>query len=315
MPRAPLSRIRAAGLEMLIVDVTPEFYEVPYISSYILADRARGEALVVDPGPARPGCEKLAEVLDTLGSRKVTIYVTHVHIDHAGSVGCLAERLSDRLVRVYAHPRAVPHLADPSKLWKAARSFLGWIAEGYGEPTPTPRELVEATSNGETHDYGWVRVEVLHTPGHASHHQSLLVSPAEDRSRVLFPGDSAGMTHPAVDAVAPTTPPPFRLELYVESLRRQIRASPSLVAYTHVGPGEPSLLERHLRQVERWAAVAASLSEAGDPPEPRRFLDAVAQVDEDTRRFLEFAEAKSRALLEALLHSAMGFIDYIARRD
>jgi hypothetical protein len=122
------------------------------------------------------------------------------------------------------------------------------------------------------------------------------------------------MTHPAVDAVAPTTPPPFRLELYLESLRRQIRASPGLVAYTHVGPGEPSLLERHLRQVERWADVAASLSGAGDPPEPRRFLDYVARVDEDTRRFLEFAEARSRALLEALLHSAMGFIDYMARR-
>jgi len=302
-----VSRLRLGGLEILAVNVTPPFYNVTYISSYVI--RAGGTAVVVDPGPLNPGCERLAALLEP--EREIALYVTHVHIDHGGSAGCLAQRLGARVSRVYVHPRGAPHMADPGRLWAAARRFLGWIAEGYGQPKPVPPHLVSATSDGEAHHYEGYTVKVLHTPGHASHHQSIVVEAAG--SRILFPGDSAGMIHPAVDAVAPTTPPPFRLDMYLESLRRQMSEEPSLVAYTHAGPGEPNLLERHLAQVKAWAGAAESLATAGDPPPPSRLLDAVAAVDEDTRRFLDFASATSPPLLEALKHSAMGFIDYFLR--
>lgn len=299
----------AEDLELVAVDVTPGFYRVPYIVSYLV--HAPGAPLiVVDPGPSATGCSRVLDWVERLGADRVVVYITHVHIDHAGAVGCLARSLGGRLLRVYAHPRAVPHLENPSRLWRASRSFLGWIAEGYGEPLPVPPRLLEATADGARHSLGPVVIHVLHTPGHASHHQSIVLETGS--VRVLFPGDSAGMAHPAVDAVAPTTPPPFRYNMYRESLLRQARAEPGLVAYTHTGLGEPSLLHRHLRQAETWWRAALELAEAAPDPPPERLLEKAAERDEDTRRFLDYASANSPALYEALRHSAMGFLLHAA---
>jgi glyoxylase-like metal-dependent hydrolase (beta-lactamase superfamily II) len=309
-------RLRLPGGQLLyLVDTTPDFYRIPYIVSYIL-DPGPGEPLVVvDSGPRRPGAERLAAVLESLGAdrRGVVVYVTHVHIDHGGAAGTLARRLGGSLLRVYAHPRGAPHLVDPEKLWRASRSFLGWIAEGYGEPEPLPEELVSATRDSEAHRYGGTTVRVLHTPGHASHHQSIVAEAGGEK--ILFPGDSASIAHPAVDAVAPTTPPPLRLDMYRESLRRQIAEKPSLVCYTHTGPGQPQLLERHLAQLDVWEREALRLVEEkrGGDPGPDELLARVAAFDTDTLALLELASRESPALLEALRHSAMGFLEAAQR--
>jgi hydroxyacylglutathione hydrolase len=311
-----LSRLALPGVDVLVVDVTPDFYEIPYIVSYILVP-PEGPLVVVDPGPRNPGCRLITEALDGYKERQVIIFVTHVHIDHGGAAGCLAAQLPGRITAIYVHPRGAPHLVDPARLWEASRRYLGWIAEGYGEPQPAPSQLVKPTRDTETVEIGKnIRAKILHTPGHASHHQSILVETAGGGGyKILFPGDSAGMAHPAVDAIAPTTPPPFRLDMYIESLRRQIRENPSLVAYTHTGLGEPVLLGRHLQQVEKWWSVAEKLvaSSGGDPPGPEEMLEEVARIDDYTRRFLELASA-SKALYEALKHSAEGFLDYAMRR-
>ena len=310
----PCPRLRLTDSATLyLVDVTPGFYRVPYIVAYVLDPGPRQPLLLIETGPRRPGADAVMETLEELGAphREVVAYVTHVHIDHAGAVGSLHRRLGGSLTRVYAHPRGAPHLVDTGKLWRASREFLGWIAEGYGEPEPLPEDVVSATRDGETHRYGSVAVKVIHTPGHASHHQSIVVE--VDGRRILFPGDSAGIAHPAVDAVAPTTPPPLRLDMYRQSLRRQIQLKPSLVCYTHTGPGQPELLERHLRQLDIWEEEARRLVTFQGDPEPDTLLERVAVRDPDTARLLAFTREASPALLEALRHSAMGFLDAVAR--
>ena len=63
---------------------------------------------------------------------------THVHLDHSGSCGTLARRFSKASVRV--HPKGEAHLADPSKLWKAALELFGSkLMEKYGKPNPSTR--------------------------------------------------------------------------------------------------------------------------------------------------------------------------------
>ena len=303
--------------KLYYLDVTPGFYGIPYIVAYVLDPGAPQPLVLVDPGPRNPAAEKLRALLEALGAprREVVAYATHVHIDHAGSLGSLAKSLGGSLARVYTHPRGAPHLVDPGKLWSASRAYLGWIAEGYGAPEPLPEETVKPTADGEAHRYGPLRVTVLHTPGHASHHQSIHVE-AEGAGdpTVLFPGDSAGMAHPAADAVAPTTPPPFRLDMYLESLRRQIALHPSLVAYTHTGPAAPQCLERHLRQVERWRSYFQGLgARVCSPSSPEEHLERLRGIDEELDRFIEYAASKSKALLAAILHSIDGFLDYHRR--
>ena len=314
---ASAASLSLGTVKLYYLDVTPDFYRIPYIVAYILDPGTPHPLIVVDPGPRNPAAEKLRAALEALGAprREVVAYATHVHIDHAGSLGSLAKQLGGSLVRVYAHPRGAPHLVDPSKLWRASRSYLGWIAEGYGAPEPLPQDTVAATSDGETHSYGAVRVTVLHTPGHASHHQSIAARvQAGGDPIVLFPGDSAGMAHPAADAVAPTTPPPFRLDMYLESLRRQIALRPSLVAYTHTGPAAPQCLERHLRQVERWRSYFQELgSRVCSAASPEEHLERLRSRDEELDRFIAYAASKSKPLLAALLHSVDGFLDYHRR--
>ena len=46
------------------------------------------------------------------------IWLTHIHMDHAGASGALV-RENPRL-SVYVHRVGAPHMADPSKLMKAA---------------------------------------------------------------------------------------------------------------------------------------------------------------------------------------------------
>jgi len=314
---ADAASIRLGAARLYYLDVTPDFYRIPYIVAYVLDPGPQAPLVLVDPGPRNPAAERLRGLLEALGAprREAVAYVTHVHIDHAGSLGSLARSLGGSLARVYAHPRGAPHLADPRRLWSASRAYLGWIAEGYGAPEPLPGEAVKATADGEARSYGPVRVTVLHTPGHASHHQSIAARIAGGGDPlVLFPGDSAGMAHPAADAVAPTTPPPFKLDMYLDSLRRQIALHPSLVAYTHTGPAAPSCLERHLAQVERWRNYFQELGpRVCEDAGLEEHLESLRARDEELDRFITYAASKSKALLAALLHSVDGFLDYHRR--
>ncbi len=304
-----LPALRLGKARLYYMDVTPPEYGAPYIIAYVV-DPGRDEPLLVfDTGPAR-AAEEFSEALKLLGDRKVVVYLTHIHLDHGGGVGRLASILGEQLLRVHAHPRAVRHLVDPSRLWEASRNALGEVALHYRRPDPLPESLALATYDGETHRYGGLEVRVLHTPGHASHHQSLLLR--WPGGSLLFPGDSAGMVHPSVDAVAPTTPPPFRFSLYVESLRRQIRLRPGAVAYTHTGLAEAEALERHMRQVEAWKRFfeeKASRGELGSAS-TESLLRELEERDAETAAFAATARLISPLLYRAILLSVEGFRQY-----
>src|SRR5690606_16935376 len=114
--------------------------------------------------------------LDALGIARGSVeavFLTHVHLDHAGGAGLLLSKLP--AARAIAHPRAVPHLRDPSRLADATRAVYGAerFERLYGTLLPIdPARLVE-TSDGETFTLGRSELTVLHTPGHALHHQVL----------------------------------------------------------------------------------------------------------------------------------------------
>jgi glyoxylase-like metal-dependent hydrolase (beta-lactamase superfamily II) len=157
---------------------------------------------------------------------------THVHLDHSGSCGTLARRFSKASIRV--HPKGGPHLADPSKLWKAASElFGGKLMEKYGKPKPIDSKLLRAIDNDETICLGrCVTLRSLWTPGHASHHLSYVV----EGTGTVLTGDAVGTKYPDFPAVIPATPPTsFNLRLALESLERIREIVPTKILAPHFG--------------------------------------------------------------------------------
>ena len=57
------------------------------------------------------------------------VFLTHVHLDHAGGAGLLMQSLPN--ARAVLHPRGAPHMINPEKLIKGAQAVYG--AEKFNE--------------------------------------------------------------------------------------------------------------------------------------------------------------------------------------
>ncbi|MCE4625495.1 MAG: MBL fold metallo-hydrolase [Desulfurococcales archaeon] len=259
---------RIGMADIYVYDVTPPGWGEKLIASYLVVGK---RAVLIETGP-RSSAEKLIEELRRDGFKPDKIIVTHIHLDHAGGVGVLAREFNAEVV---VHPRGLKHLADPSKLWAASRAVLGPIAEVYGEPVPVPEELLCACGDNGTINLDESRLRLLYTPGHASHHQVVLLEP----EGILFTGDAAGVSV-EVDGDRirlPTTPPPFRPKLYIESLQRMAELRPERVAPTHYGFDPMDGLEYinyHMLQLKTWLDEVEKLVKEGitDPDEAARIL-------------------------------------------
>ncbi len=266
-------------MEVRVIDVTPPGWGEELIASYLVSGSS--SAALVDVGPASSFGRLQAE-LDRLGVSPDYVVVTHIHLDHAGAASLVAREYG---ARILVHPRGARHLVDPSRLWQAARAVLGEVAEIYGEPEPARPEWVVESGDGFELDLGGGRLIVVHTPGHASHHQSVYAREA----RVLFTGDSAGV-HVRVDGVVvelPTTPPPLRLDLYLDSIEKMRGLGASRCAPAHYGIVDEdcdSYLSRQAEQIKRWYAEVERLVSQG-----------VTGVDEVAERLAEVFEDAARA--------------------
>ena len=260
------------------MEVITKYLEgVPLITVFVVD--VGGVRFVVDPGPAA-----LHSPLDV-----DAVLCTHIHLDHCGSAGRLARP-------TYVHERYTRHVADPSKLYEASRSVLGVFAEKFGRPLPN--EKVTGVPDGaRLFDV----FDAVHTPGHAPHH----VMYYHRDLKTLFVGDGAGVHIPELGAVIPTTPPPFRLDLYLQSLDRLRGLDVDVVCYAHYScTRDVEPLKRHKKQVEAWVeALRGRLDLPVD--EALRLLakedENVAKVPEAGGLYLDFY----------LRFSVLGFMEYL----
>jgi glyoxylase-like metal-dependent hydrolase (beta-lactamase superfamily II) len=122
------------------------------------------------------------------------------------------------------------------------------------------RQVVEL-AGGEALSVDGRRIEVLATPGHASHHLAYM----DAETKVLFAGDAAGLREPGSTDAAPYTPPPdIDLAAWRESLERMRAARPAALLLTHFGmfgdPGEH--LDVFERRLMEWAEIAKPIAES-----------------------------------------------------
>ncbi len=233
------------------------------------------DGILVDPGPASTIDRILAELS---GGRPRALLLTHIHLDHAGATGTLVERFPD--LPVYVHEAGAPHLADPARLLRSAARLYGErMDELWGPVLAVPERNLIALSGGEVAE----GLEVLATPGHASHHV-VYVDPAEGDAYV---GDVGGVRIPPGDTVwLPTPPPDIDLELWRASIELVAEREPERLLLTHYGSvDEPrSHLAATLAELERLAASSRDADREGFLAELEGRIDAEpAELAERTR--------------------------------
>ena len=144
--------------------------EKEIIASYLLAGDS--SAAIVETGPTT--C--MQNLLGGLKEQGVApedvrqVFLTHIHLDHAGASGHLADALPN--ATFYVHEVGYPHLADPSKLLKSATRLYGdRMDELWGEVRPVPEDrIVVLKGEGEELEAAGGILVAHDTPGHAYHH-------------------------------------------------------------------------------------------------------------------------------------------------
>ncbi len=191
------------------------------------------------------------------------VFVTHIHLDHAGGVGGLVDALPR--ATFYAHELGVPHLLDPTRLVASARRAWGAAADPlWGPILPVAAPRLVALRGGESFPIRGGRLSALATPGHARHHLAFF----DSAIRGVFTGDGAGVRLERSDRVRPAVPPPdLDLDQLFASVEAMRQLDPARVLYSHFGPSPDGAadLARYRAVVEAWRDVA--LAAARERPE------------------------------------------------
>ena len=278
-----------------------------FIASYILKGK---QVAMVETGPTSsvPNLLFCLKELNVKPEDVVYVAVSHIHLDHGGGVGRLLKYLPK--AKVIVHPRGAPHLANPEKLWQQSKEVMGNIAEMYGKPEPVPEERIIAATDGMTFDIGNnIRLKVVETIGHASHHLSY----CEPLSEGIFPGDAAGIYLNEIDVIVPTTPSPFRLDIALASLDKLISLKPKVLYYSHFGKAYNAVekLQTYAQQLKLWAKITRQGIENKDSLEA--ISKRIIESDVAVQKAKEYIKAHPVLSETVLNESVRGFIDFVEK--
>lgn len=244
-------------------------YALPHTAGLVLIESGPGSTL-----------DTLQKSLDALGYplKSITdIFLTHIHLDHAGSVGALAKHGA----RIHVHPNGAPHLINPEKLLASAGRIYGDQMERlWGKFLPVPESQLSILSDRQEVTIGNLSLVALDTPGHAEHHFAYLVQDT------CFTGDIGGIRLPgSAHLRLPMPPPELNLEKWRRSLMTLREVKPKAVAPTHFGAQQDprshlDRLEKLVDEIDAWISKVMP----SDPP-----------VEEIDRLFHRWTEARSTA--------------------
>jgi len=211
-----------------IVTLDLNFQGRPHAIAAYLIRRADG-AVLIESGPGSTLSALHAGLAkEGLSPRDVThVLLTHIHLDHAGAAGWLAQQGAE----IYVHPVGAPHMLNPEKLLASATRIYGNRMDTlWGDFLPVPESKLNIANDVEEIVIDKLRFLPINTPGHAEHHYSYLF---ED---ILFSGDVGGVRIPGYQYLrVPMPPPELHLERWHESITRLRKEKFSRIAPTHFG--------------------------------------------------------------------------------
>ncbi len=147
----------------------------------VLFESDANELLIIDPGANASGIfEILKSKYDFFSLEKITILLTHLHIDHVGGVkdllAALEEESKNKVDLLYHQD------ADQYKnSIQLQANFYGLAVSEYQNVPDASRFIKE----GDDLYLGKTKIEILDTPGHALGHVSLFFPVSEFREREI----------------------------------------------------------------------------------------------------------------------------------
>lgn len=205
------------------------------------------------------------------------VFLTHVHLDHAGGAGLLLQSLPN--ARAVLHPRGAPHMVNPDKLVKGAQAVYGEteFAHMYGSIQPIATNRVIVVNDEQILSLQGRQLRCIYTEGHARHHYCLVDAQAQS----VFTGDSFGLSYRELDTangefIYPTTTPvhfdPPEAHKAIDRIMQEQPRQLFLTHYSRVTDLERlaadmhkriddfvTIAERHADDVDRTNAMHASM--------------------------------------------------------
>ena len=270
-PPTTISNARAQTIRLDggIIAIDTEYARPLQDASHLVVDS--GRAAFVDTGTNY----SVPLLLDALSEENLDVgdvdyvFLTHVHLDHAGGAGALMQALPN--ARCVIHPRGAPHMIDPTRLMAATEAVYG-AAETramYGELQPIDEQRCVITGDEQWHVLGGRELQTLYTEGHALHHYSL----NDPASRGVFTGDSFGVSYRELDTAAgefifpTTTPTQFDPVAAHEAIDRIMGCDPEQLYLTHYSRvRDLSRLAADMHSdIDAFAAIAMAEIDSDDP--------------------------------------------------
>jgi len=231
----PGQRAQTTELNDGIVAIDTEYARPLQDASHLIAEG--GRAAFVDTGTNY----SVPLLIDGLRQRDLDVadvdfvFLTHIHLDHAGGAGLLMQELPN--ARCVVHPRGALHMADPTRLIAGTEAVYGarQTTEMYGVIQPIEQSRIVVAGDEQWFDLNGRKMQALYTEGHALHHYCL----NDPISRGVFTGDSFGVSYRELDTEAgelifPTsTPTHFDPDAAHVSVDRIMACNPKQLYLTH----------------------------------------------------------------------------------
>lgn len=303
-----------------ITAVDTEYARPNMDASHLIVDT--GRAAFVDTGHNHA----VPLLLDALRQADVDVadvdyvFLTHIHLDHAGGAGLLMQQLPN--ARCVVHPRGAAHMIDPARLIAGTEAVYGKqeTRELYGDIQAIEERRVVTADDRQWFALGEREMQTLHTAGHALHHYSLF----DPKSAGVFTGDSFGVSYRELDTdagefVLPSSTPthfdPVAAHLSVDRIMACDPKQLFLTHYSRVTDLERLAHDMHA-SIDAYEQIAMLCRDEDD-----RF-DAIHAA---MRQFL-FGRARQHGFtgsdddLHALLDgdirlNAQGLVSWLARLD
>lgn len=289
------------------IDSCPDYY---YLDTGMYDTERYGSMYIVDaerPALIDTGIgtnyEYILEAMAEIGIAPEELEIiapTHIHLDHAGGAGFLAEECPNADVCI--HEIGARHLVDPERLIEGTKMAVEDQWAYYAEPKPVPEERITELSDGETIDLGDRVLDVHHAPGHAPH-QVIYHDPDH---QVIATGDAAGIWVPQTESIRQTSPPSnFDLEACLSDVETIRSLAPETLLFGHFGPAPASdeLLDEYKEVLTNWVeAVEQKRAELADEAVIEYFVENT-EMDE------VWGERKARAEERLNTRGVLAYLD------
>lgn len=250
------------GKNVLIKCIDNFYYGIPHFAgSYAIIDK-NGEAALFDTGT--PGHYR--EITQQLRSIGVTadnltkIIVSHVHMDHSGNSSLLTRDYPN--AKLYAHPRSIAHLVDPSLLISQTKAIIGKKYETeYGNMVfpIDERRIIPTCDEMEISFDSNVKLSILNSEGHSRHHISLHIP----ELKIMLTGDSFGSRYSHIDhsiTFTSTSPPTFNPDKMIESIKKMMGKDVKYIGLAHYGIYDDPIyhMNENIKWLEKMKVIARS---------------------------------------------------------